>query len=608
MIFKQSTTWLSCSFLLLLQCCTSKQEVECKSLLKPPSFVFPEPQSQSAPTPTKETPSAYSNCFESGQYLLSGRPSLGEGLNFQLPQNSNPAPIAIQILGPVKGFYLHNTNSPKPGDTRSLANQLIRNCNTDKEKAEAIFDFITKNFKDWWYPAEGYQEIVRYPRNIGVQLWGYGYGFCSDSGQIAAALWREAGLKAKITKLHPFHTVASVFYDGSWHVYDLQHRTFWEKTDGAVASELEMAGRPNLFSQNLDEYGYDPIGYPPALEAKWYSESEIKYHRSKRWELNYDFSLELRDGESFTFCYLGNPKVYHPPMWVQYYGEQTRNRNPPWPYKGLQVYEPREQVVYQEVETNDGETAYVISMKSPFLFTDGTVELKGETKETLVYVWSHNHLQFVTPMIYGVAPIGSQIEGTRAFSVCIVPKKPYANPGERLKGLTIRAETQISHLTLPKIQSGSNNLIVEWQTGQPELKLWYRKLAQDLSVKYRSCNPKHPKVGDNVTLEYVVVNRGLAASLPTTYRVRNLTTALLAESGELVGIGQIPPIEPGGQCAISISWTANTRQTWYGQNPLHQRFDIWIDEKKNVTDSNRSDQRLQHYVLLEDSEPPKKNK
>lgn len=522
----------------------------------------------------------------------------GRDLSFPVPENATPALAAVRFDGPVRGLLLHNPDEPAIGDSEALIAAIIAGAETDREKADRIFMWVVENYQDWWFTAEGLRNIRRFPKNIATQIWGYGHGFCSDASQILVAMWRHVGFPARITNLHPRHTVATVDYDGASHVYDVQHRSFWEKPDGQVASEHELRENPEWFVQNLDEYGYDPIGYPPALTAKWYGDTEFRYSEAHDWELNRDFRFNLREDESYEIHYIGKPFYYHPDLWRQYYGETTLTRDPPWPFRGRLRYEPKENVDLQTLTLADQRTAYAITMQSPYLFTEGTIQVPGLNQHTEIYVWAHDELHYLGPMISGIARLKKHIAGTYRFAVYLVPPEPWENPQEHLAGLELDAYTQMSPIGLPRITAGRTQWATLVEAGEPRISVWYRNHGPDLEVTFAGSVPEHPKPGENVQIRYTVRNTGTGASLVTAARLRNLTTALLAESEEIIGDTQIPPLAPGEQTEITFWWTANTRQTWYGQNPSVQRFEIRIDEHKERIEADRSNNELQHYLHL----------
>jgi hypothetical protein len=136
--------------------------------------------------------------------------------------------------------------------------------------------------------------------------------------------------------------------------------------------------------------------------------------------------------------------------------------------------------------------------------------------------------------------------------------------------------------------------------GSPHLSLWFLEHSADLTLTDFSLSPEHPAPGEAATLSYTVTNEGDHRSQPTLLEVYNNTTVFRSETIENVGTTTIPPLGPGETFQATFHWTANTRMTWYGQNPYVQLFDAWLDLPKDAPDPDpaRENNRRQDYVLL----------
>jgi len=559
---------------------------------------------------TKEPGSAaiydakFPDVHEPGQKIWNQIPAKNNEIHIQLEREKTPNPIALRVLGPVNGFRLAPEGRPLPGDLEALVGTIVNGQMSDSERAMAVFRFVDENFGQWWFPAEGYRTIRLHSEAVSRQIWGYGYGFCSDVARVAAVLWRMAGLPSRIVGIDPYHTVVEVYYDKAWHLFDIQHRSFWRDRKGDIASAEMLRQQPLLFSQGLDKHGLDPIGYPPIPLAYWYGNATISYHDEIRWETTTDLGLHLRDGEYFELNFVGKPTIYHPDFWVQAYGASTLDRDPPWPVSGRICYAPGRygaQPEWQTMQTNDGRTAYVITMQSPYLFTEGYLRLPAVAEKGEVFVYAHERYKYAGPLKANGARLGRQIAGTYRFAVCLVMDEPLQNPPETLADLEMVALVQVSHIGVPRLRPGSNTWPVGWDSGQPELKLWYRPSGPDLSVSYLPAE-NLAKVGDTTVLRYRVQNDGSGPAMPTTAVLYNTTTGLFSEDVELVGTYTVPPLDPGESFVLECHWIANTRQTWYGQNPYLQQFELHLDPEKLRSDHDRSNHRLSHRIQLRDQD------
>lgn len=557
------------------------------------------------PRPMELLNHPYPEVHETGQSLLLGVPRAGEALALEFDEKQTPAPIAMRILGPVSGFRIASAGEPFPGDFQDLVSKLGALATTDKDRAMVVFKYVDNHIRQWWFPAEGYQNIHLHSEEVARQIWGFGYGFCSDVARISVALWESLGLKARIVSIDPFHTVAEVFYDDAWHLFDVQHKSFWRNEQGVIASASELRADPRPLWRGLDQYGLDRIGYPPLPLEYWYQQGQITYHKNLTWVEGTDFGIHLREGEFFEIDYVGQPHIYHPDYWVQAYGERTLRRDPPWPYRGRQYYVPSwfgAQVQWQTLNTEDGRTAYVFPMQSPYLFTEAMLRLPALAEQAEVFVYAHDRFQFVSPMKAQGARLGRLIAGTTNFAVCIVVDEALEKPDEILGSIEIRATVQMSHLAVPKIRSGKNALPVTWHEGQPTVFFWYRADGPDLTASYVESPGKEPVLGQNAELRYRIKNQGSGASWPTKVALYNTTTALFSENVEPIGWYTIPPLQPGESYELTCHWKANTRLNWYGQNPQVQHFELRMDPHRQRADANGENQYVKHHVLVRDQD------
>lgn len=567
-----------------------------------PSFDIQPPDVKTRPGPSGTFHNSYQGVYEPGQEVWAQVPHKNGHIRLSLPEEKTPSLIAFRVHGPVQGFRFAPAGQPLPGDLDQLVEQILVGSETDAERAMAVFRYVDGNFHQWWFPAEGYQNIRLHSDAVNRQIWGYGYGFCSDVARVAAVLWRIAGLPSRIVGIDPFHTVVEVYYDKGWHLFDVQHRSFWRGKDGAIASAEMLRQQPHLFDQGLDEYGVDRIGYPPMALAYWYQNAQISYHEGLAWETDTVSSLNLREGEFFELNYVGKPYIYHPDFWVQAYGESTLRRDPPWPYSGKIIYAPSNYGAMPEWETiltSDGRTAYVIAMQSPYLITEAYLRLPALAGKGEAFVFAHDRYLYVGPIKANGIRMGKQVAGTYGFAVCLVMDEPLENPQATLADLEMVSHVQVSHIGVPKLRPGVNDWPVDWDSGQPDLKCWFRADGPDLTVSNLPFQ-EPPVTGQATVLRYLVQNAGSGVSLPTAVSLYNKTTGLFSEAVDLVGQYTVPPLEPGASFILECPWVANTRQTWYGQNPYLQHFEIQIDPDHARSDYDRANQNLTHVVRLRD--------
>jgi len=543
----------------------------------------------------------YPGSDEPHQKLVNARLKKSANVQIDIGKGKSPALVTYRLTGPVMGFRLKDEHQVAVGDLDGLVADLVKDARTERERAEALFRFVVHEMKDWYYPAQGMDLTVE---DLGVLVWNFGYGFCYDLGRLMSGLWARSGLRSRIVGWTE-HTVAEVFYDNSWHLYDLQHRSFYEKPDGQVASFSELRGDGQLFLQNLNNYGLDAIGYPPHHMVHWYNIAEPNFEDSndgEHWKVNKDFRIDLRQGEHFEILYTQQPVAYHPDSWSQFYGEQTLRKEPPWVVKGRMVYRPgdvKAKAAWEKATTPNGNPGYVLDIRSPFIFTEGWIKVPELDGFPLIWVKNQYGTHFVGRLVGGNAIFSKYIAGGNEYQIIVEP----VGEGDSmedfgLNSVEVNSSLQLSSIGLPQLRPGRNLVPVEFEQGRPLLSLWYLEQSSDLEIVNFRVKPNNPRPGDGAALIYTIANSGSGRSQPTSFTVHNLTTAFLSQTSEKLGVYTIPPLRRGKKHVVRVYWQANKRMTWYGQNPNVQLFDAWLDFERNTGDADRDNNRRQDYVLL----------
>ncbi len=156
------------------------------------------------------------------------------------------AAVLISLGSPGLRAQVYSPEITKVGqvDTSnmtSLVQGIYRqyNATTDREKAEAIWRFyltdgrFVKPGMFYHIPGWAYEEPVGQVLDPIKLLNSYGYGLCYQDGPLMAATYDAGGFKHSRVWFLTGHTVAEVYYDGAYHMFD------------------------------SDELGYNPIGNGP---------------------------------------------------------------------------------------------------------------------------------------------------------------------------------------------------------------------------------------------------------------------------------------------------------------------------------------------------------
>ncbi len=138
-------------------------------------------------------------------------------------------------------------------ELKSLVYTVIEGCETDQQKMEALWGFITRRpFYHWCEAREGREAtgefgIVYDPiKAFNV----YGTVICYQVADLLANMAIEAGIPAR-TRGFPYkHKVMEAFFDSSWHLFDAQYdcQAIYYKPDGkTIASLNEVDSDPQYY-------------------------------------------------------------------------------------------------------------------------------------------------------------------------------------------------------------------------------------------------------------------------------------------------------------------------------------------------------------------------
>jgi hypothetical protein len=160
------------------------------------------------------------------------------------------ATASAQIYSPK----VLRAGQPDSTDLRAFASEICRRAGatTDRQKAEAIWRyfltdgrFVTPGF---WYHIAGwaYEEPTGEVLDPMKLLNSYGFGLCYQVAPLLEAVWEAAGFSDARVWFITGHTVAEVYYDGSYHHYDSDLMGYNE-VGGRVVSVEEIERNPALF-------------------------------------------------------------------------------------------------------------------------------------------------------------------------------------------------------------------------------------------------------------------------------------------------------------------------------------------------------------------------
>jgi hypothetical protein len=306
---------------------------------------------------------------------------------------------------------------------------IIREGMTDAEKAMAIFRFssgievqchendrrVGPFFPDDYYQPNdaairyGKKDYTRYDRSNPSRndfkeranpVKAANCYYCSGCQYSAAnfvVLCRHAGLTARAVWMCPMdkyeiHCVAEVWYDGDWHLFDPERRSFYLEEDNmTLASYRELHANPSLAARTHDG-GFASTGkktHAPEYE-KYYPPSMMPVE--KDWLST--LSMTLRPGEKFIWNWdnLGKYRI----------GDNPRNKG------------------YQPYRLANGKMIYRPGLTDPVsrrgMLSELNITTNYEDGQTpLVHADSPNEISFMIYKVKTAYPVVGGIVGGRFY-------------------------------------------------------------------------------------------------------------------------------------------------------------------------------------------------
>ena len=212
-------------------------------------------------------------------------------------------------------------------DTRSLSSILEWPAflgKKDEALAVALWQWMVDRRIGTYHflnPAEEPDEpLVGNPVKDPIRLLNsYGYMLCGSHAMVAASILRQAGCRARTTGLTG-HNIAEVFYEGGWHLIDVDMHAIHYKRQGdrlVIASAAEACADPDLVANPLkptdpyylpdrDGEGTAKSCYAPGVSRPW----------PGYWYQLHTLDFALRPGETLSYYHQPQGRFHYSPAMV----------------------------------------------------------------------------------------------------------------------------------------------------------------------------------------------------------------------------------------------------------------------------------------------------
>lgn len=141
-------------------------------------------------------------------------------------------------VGIVSNIQVFTAGQEDIASLEAWARTALKAGMSDADKALAIFETVVRYQHEMDPPLE----LVHHAKAVTDALKTfhvYGYNQCGPGASHVVELARFAGFKARGVTITG-HTVAEIFYGGTWHMYDASYINYFPKPDGQVASVAEI--------------------------------------------------------------------------------------------------------------------------------------------------------------------------------------------------------------------------------------------------------------------------------------------------------------------------------------------------------------------------------
>ncbi|MBN2410467.1 hypothetical protein JXQ31_02170 [candidate division KSB1 bacterium] len=416
----------------------------------------------------------------------------------------------------------------------AMANEIVRDAATDREKAIAISQFVHNNRYHFQPPGKPSGKDYVSDPVIGLNIFGHMY--CGMAARITSTLAKKAGLDARLWGLYG-HIVSEIFYDGEWHLFDSDAGVFYLNKDNKT-----IAGMDDLVKDPwLVERTYHPglAGWKQAHPRRtstgaWSDGMKTVINFYTTTENNeveevepgdlYEMDLTLRPGEKiilrwdnvgkfynkylFTepLVYANGKIVYKPDLTDNSYRKHIESETN---IKSVADDGKRPNIHVDSCITEDTWRSYeaniIYKVKCPYVIVGGCltgnfyrndkygdfcqIELSFDGKQWIP-VWTApttgwiNHNQVLDGLI---SPVGKEpkyeyyvkMNFAAAGAGFDRPQEPGDNTQAGIDNFTLTTDFQVNPLSIPALSLGLNKVSYTDQTeGRGKVKIthrWYRR-------------------------------------------------------------------------------------------------------------------------------------
>ena len=392
----------------------------------------------------------------------------------------------------------------------SMLSEIINDSMTDREKALAIWRFVSENSYHY-FPAEELGDELHDPViffNV------YGYGFCDDFARNLSLLWEAAGLRTRLWVLAG-HVVSEVYYDGAYHMMDADMKAFYLLPDNStiasvaqIAADRYLVRRAHLFGRYADRHEETNQSV-----SELYGDDDFLFANPTAFDRRMD--MVIRPDESFEWRWGNTGKyldiMYHagPPS---YYANGRMTYTPNLNNNGFRNYLLEERNLstigddglmpklhlYASQDDVPGNGYIIINVETPYVIVGGSItgeffrntpqddltiylSADGETWEP---VWTADRSGTFMETVDIDKWVAPHNKGARyAYAIKIELSSPNSSPDLGINYLKIETDLQMAPLSLPALSLGMNEITYSDETYKPHRVLITHEWQENNSIR-----------------------------------------------------------------------------------------------------------------------------
>jgi hypothetical protein len=161
-------------------------------------------------------------------------------------------------------------NSVWPYDIEPIKKVLPASV-SDQDLAIATWRYVTDRMFHYCSAGTTSKKVLNFETDPVVLINGFGFGCCDQTDRVLAWIWKQLGYETRLASMYA-HTVPEIYYGGTWHMLDPDHRSYYLRDDGSIASLADILADPQIVVRQSTD-GLDGIGWQAETMAQLYAEN-----------------------------------------------------------------------------------------------------------------------------------------------------------------------------------------------------------------------------------------------------------------------------------------------------------------------------------------------